>query len=71
MFESLDADKEDRELQPVTITSSATGYENILNSYMDHKWDGFYSSQKRLQRFPAMVEVDTDYTIKMTGTEPK
>jgi hypothetical protein len=54
VFESLDADNEDRELQPVDITAS-TGYNNKLNSFMDHGWDGFYTSQKRLQRFPAMI----------------
>jgi hypothetical protein len=71
VFESLDADKEERELQPVHIQAPATGYHNTINSFMDHGWDGFYTSQKRLQRFPAMVEVDSDYTVRMTGTEPK
>lgn len=69
IFESLDADNEDREVQPVYIQTPK--YYNKLNSFMDHGWDGFYTSQKRLQRFPAMVELDTDYTVRMTGTEPK
>ena len=38
---------------------------------MDHGWEGFYSSMKHLQRFPAMVQAGTDYTIRMTGTPPK
>jgi hypothetical protein len=71
LFESLDVDKEDREVQPVQIQSPASGYANSLNSFMDHGWDGRYTSQKRLQRFPAMVEVGTDYTVRMTGTPPK
>ena len=38
---------------------------------MDKKWDGFYTSQKRLQRFPAMIELGSEYTVRMSGTEPK
>jgi len=43
MFESLDADKLDRSVQPVHITNEETGFHNVLNSMMDHVWDGFYS----------------------------
>ena len=43
----------DRSVQPVIITNDATGYSNKLNSMMDHVWDGFYTGQKRLSRFPA------------------
>jgi hypothetical protein len=48
LFESQDIDKEDREVQPVEILAPSTGYKNKLNSMMDHGWDGFYTSQKRL-----------------------
>jgi hypothetical protein len=51
-FESLDGDKEKRTVSPVIITNS-DGYSNTLNSFMDHDWDGFYTSMKRLSRFPA------------------
>jgi len=44
---------------------------NTINSMMDHGWDGFYTSQKRLQRFPAMVQAGTNYTVQMKGTAPK
>jgi hypothetical protein len=37
---------------------------------MDKTWDGFYSGQIRLQRFPALIETDADYTVRMTGTPP-
>lgn len=70
MFESLDSDQMDRSVQPVHITNEATGYHNILNSMMDHVWDGFYSGQLRQSRFPAQVEVDQDYTIQFSGTPP-
>lgn len=58
----------DRSVQPVIITS--TDYENTLNSFMDHGWDGFYTSQKRLTRFPSQVQTDKSYTITYTGTPP-
>ena len=37
---------------------------------MDHVWDGFYTGQKRLSRFPVQIETDVDYLITMTGTPP-
>lgn len=39
---------------------------------MDHVWDGFYTGQKRLSRFIAVVRTDTtDFTnIEFTGTPP-
>lgn len=70
LFESLDGDTMDRSVQPIIITSEDTGYENTLNSYMDHIWDGFYTGQLRLSRFPSQIEVDQDYLITMTGTPP-
>lgn len=42
-FESLDADTEDRSVQPIYVTNEATGAKNVLNSMMDHMWDGFYT----------------------------
>jgi hypothetical protein len=40
--------EEDRDLQPVNVYGLGHDYINIINSMMDHGWDGFYSSQKRL-----------------------
>jgi hypothetical protein len=71
LLESLDADKEDRLVSPVVIQAPATGYLNRLNAMMDHGWDGFYTSQKRLARFPAMLETGIDYTVRFEGTPPK
>lgn len=56
MFESLDEDKWDRSVQPVYLTNTETGARNKINSYMDHVWDGFYTGQVRLSRFPAVLE---------------
>ena len=55
MFDSLDDDRMDRSVQPVYIQANTTDsdckvdspeeycYNNKLNSYMDHCWDGFYT----------------------------
>jgi hypothetical protein len=60
--------EEDRDLQPVNVYGLGHDYVNVINSMMDHGWDGSYSSQKRLQRFPIMVEAGKDYTVNTTGT---
>jgi hypothetical protein len=51
IFESEDADKWDRSLQPIYVKKQGTLIENKLNSVMDHLWDGFYTGQVRLSRF--------------------
>lgn len=57
VFESLDPDKYDRSVQPVYITQEDVANLRIkLNSFMDHVWDGFYTGQTRLLRFPAVVQ---------------
>ena len=46
---------------------------NKINSYMDHVWDGFYTGQTRLSRFPIIVYAPrgATYDIVYTGTPPK
>ena len=68
LFESLDGDNEDRTIQPITFTNDVTGYKNKVNSMMDHMWDGFYTGQKRLSRFPVQIETVGDYLMEFTGT---
>ena len=64
-------------VSPIVITSSTLGfnrYNNVLNSFMDHIWDGFYTGQKRMSRFPAIVKassISEEYTIRYTGTPPQ
>ena len=43
MFESEDADKRDRSLQPIYMQLQGTNMNSKLNSFMDHIWDGFYT----------------------------
>lgn len=70
LFESLDADTMDRTISPIYITNSDTGFNNTLNSMMDHVWDGFYTGQLRLSRFPSLITTDQNYTVTTTGTQP-
>jgi hypothetical protein len=58
LFESEDDDKLDRSLQPIYVSKQGTEMSNKLNSMMDHVWDGFYSGQKRLSRFPGLIDGD-------------
>lgn len=45
---------------------------NKLNSMMDHVWDGFYSGQKRLSRFPGLIDGDQGvYNLTFTGSPAK
>lgn len=71
IFESLDSDNEDRTYSPIVITTSnSPSFSNVLNSFMDHEWDGFYTSQKRLDRFPTLVDAGWTYLVSYTGTQP-
>jgi hypothetical protein len=46
---------------------------NELNSFMDHVWDGFYSGQLRMSRFPAIIDAEAGsiYDLTFTGTPAK
>jgi hypothetical protein len=70
MFESLDEDKEDRTVSPINLLGDGSGFNNKLNSFMDHCWDGHYTCQKRLSRFPGLIESNKKYEIYYTGTQP-
>ena len=72
-FDSRDVDRMDRSVQPVNVSRQGTAMKNVLNSMMDHVWDGFYAGQIRQTRFPAVVdaELGSVYDIAYTGTPPK
>jgi hypothetical protein len=44
LFESLDGDSWDRSMQPIYVEREGTDMANKLNAFMDHQWDGFYTS---------------------------
>ena len=59
-------------MQPVYIQLPGTPISNKLNSMMDHTWDGFYAGQKRLSRFPGLINANKGvYNLTMTGSPPK
>ena len=66
----MDSDKMDRMSSPIYLENDDLGFNNRLNSYMDHGWDGFYTSQKRLSRWPTMVYQPEPINIEYTGTPP-
>jgi hypothetical protein len=40
---------------------------------MDHIWDGFYSGQQKMPRFPSLVEIDRGsiHDVTFSGNAPK
>jgi hypothetical protein len=63
----------DRAYQPINITQYGTRVKNVLNSLMDHGWDGFYTSHKRVSMFPALLDapLGSVYNVTYTSTPPK
>ena len=53
-------------LEVVGDFKNSTYFNNRINAYRD----GPYLMQKRLQRFPAIVDHSKNYTIEYTGTPP-
>lgn len=60
-------------MQPIYASLEGTEINNKVNSFMDHVWDGFYSGQTRLSRFPILVYAPQDaiYDMIYTGTPSK
>jgi hypothetical protein len=71
LVDSLDLDSMDRTVSPLIVTSpNLLTYSNVLNSFMDHVWDGFYTGHKRKSRFPIVVKGGYAYNLSYTGTPP-
>ena len=58
-----DRDSRARSAAPVTVSNSETGYENVLNSFMDH--DGGRASYK--SQFTALLQPEGHYTVEFSG----
>ena len=45
---------------------------NVLNAGMDHHWDGFYTSHKRVPMFYALIDtpLGSVYNVSYTSTPP-
>ena len=70
MFESKDSDAETRTFSPINILDQNSKFNSTLNNFMDHCWDGHYTCQFRLSRFPSLIQTNRYYEIKFTGTQP-
>jgi hypothetical protein len=72
-FESFDEDKMRRILSPITLRNMNSTSVNVINTFMDHQWDGFYTSMLRLSRFAALIEGGEGivYNITYTSTPPQ
>lgn len=57
-------------MQPIIFSAEGTEEANTMNAYMDHVWDGFYTGQVRLSRFPVIMHATrgTVYDVTFTGT---
>ena len=58
-----DWDSRARSAAPVTVSNSETGYENVLNSFMDH--DGGSASYK--SQFTALLQPEGHYTVEFSS----
>jgi len=69
----LDEDRQTRLTTPINITNSILKSSNIINTFMDHGWDGFYTSMKRTSRFVSLIQGGSGmtYDINYKGTPPK
>ena len=61
-----------RLVTPITITSENNTFRNVLNTFMDHRWDGFYTSMLRLSRWVSVIAGGSQifYDINYKGTPP-
>jgi hypothetical protein len=60
-------------VSPIYVESLNTSAVNKLNTFMDHIWDGFYTGQLRMARWPAIVQTGNNfmYNVNYTGTAPQ
>jgi hypothetical protein len=71
LFESVDDDFKKRTFSPMIISNDKIRFNNTLNEFMDHTWDGFYTGQLRYSRFPSLIQTGYTYNVSYTGTPPE
>lgn len=71
-WESLDADKRTRLVTPIEIIGMNLTTRNVINTFMDHQWDGFYTSMLRTSRFASILQGGNGmwYELVYRGTPP-
>ena len=66
-YETLDPDRLSRRIWPVTFAQSRGS--TVLAGFMDHLWNGGWTSLLRLNRYGAPI--DGDVTITTSGSKPR
>lgn len=71
-WESLDADKRTRLVTPIEVIGMNLTTRNVINTFMDHQWDGFYTSMLRTSRFASILQGGNGmwYELVYKGTPP-
>jgi hypothetical protein len=64
-----------RSVTPIYITDNSDNSTNKLNSFMDHIWDGFYTGQLKMARWPSIIQTGNGlskvYNVTYSGTAPE
>jgi hypothetical protein len=71
-WESLDEDKLTRIITPIEVIGMNLTTRNVINTFMDHMWDGFYTSMKRLSRWVSIIQAGNGmmYELNYKSTPP-
>jgi hypothetical protein len=72
IWESLDEDRRTRLVTPIDVIGMNLTTRNVLNTFMDHQWDGFYTSMLRTSRFATILQggIGMWYELVYKGTPP-
>jgi hypothetical protein len=68
----MDEDKMTRIITPIEVIGMNLTTRNVINTFMDHMWDGFYTSMKRLSRWVSIIQAGNDmmYELNYKSTPP-
>lgn len=71
-WESMDEDRRTRLTTPIEVIGMNISTRNVLNTFMDHQWDGFYTSMLRTSRFATILQGGNGmwYELVYRGTPP-
>lgn len=71
-WESLDEDRRTRLVTPIEVLGMNITSRNVINTFMDHQWDGFYTSMLRTSRFATILQGGNGmwYELVYKGTPP-
>lgn len=56
IFESNDEDKFSRIITPIYVNGMNISSSNAINTFMDHQYEGFYTSMIRMSRYVTVLQ---------------